>query len=107
MLEEKSGVPKIISEVDEKSSNLTREEVAVYDRQIRLWGVESQRKLRHAKVLVAGINGLGNEVCKNVILAGVDHMTILDHRQLTKDDWEVQFLAKQEDIGKNVRFFIQ
>lgn len=35
------------SQKDEKESlerNLTEEEVAVYDRQIRLWGVESQKR---------------------------------------------------------------
>ena len=36
-----------MSQKDEKESlerNLTEEEVAVYDRQIRLWGVESQKR---------------------------------------------------------------
>eukprot|EP00794_Sanderia_malayensis_P017643 gene17643-19398_t len=104
MLEEKSTVgPSENAENTSKSTDviLTKEEVDLYDRQIRLWGVESQKRLRHARILVAGLNGLGNEVCKNIILAGVDHMTILDHRELSKDDWEVQFLAKRSDIGQN------
>ena len=36
-----------MNQKDEKESlerNLTEEEVAVYDRQIRLWGVESQKR---------------------------------------------------------------
>jgi len=43
----------------------------------------------------------GNEVSKNVILAGVDHMTILDATVLSKDDAEIQFLPSSNSFGKN------
>ena len=33
-----------------KGSTLTEEEAALYDRQIRLWGLESQKHLRATKV---------------------------------------------------------
>ena len=57
----------------------SKAEAEVYDRQIRLWGVEAQRRLRSARVLVSGVCGLGAEVIKNLVLAGVKSMTILDH----------------------------
>ena len=45
---------------------LTAQEAAVYDRQIRVWGVETQRALRAARVLVCageGAEGRAREDC--------------------------------------------
>jgi len=80
---------------------LTEEETAVYDRQIRLWGVEAQQRLRKAKVLLVGLSGLGNEVCKNILLAGIQHLTILDDTVLSDEECQLQFLAPQESVGMN------
>jgi len=105
MHEEKVRLEKndrsILDENTSLTKGLTEEEFAVYDRQIRLWGVESQKRLRKSRVLICGINCLGNEVSKNVILAGVDHMTILDATVLSKDDAEIQFLPSSNSFGKN------
>ena len=62
---------------------ISEEEFAQYDRQIRLWGLEAQKRLRQAKVLVAGLGGLGSEVVKNVVLAGVKAITLLDDKDVT------------------------
>lgn len=45
---------------------------AVYDRQIRLWGHEAQSRIQNSKVLICGVSGLSAEVCKNIVLAGVN-----------------------------------
>ena len=37
---------------------ITDDEAALYDRQIRLWGVDAQRSLRSANVFVKGIGPL-------------------------------------------------
>ncbi|KAH6926366.1 hypothetical protein HPB50_017546 [Hyalomma asiaticum] len=58
---------------------LSQEEANIYDRQIRLWGLESQKRLRAVRVLVAGLNGLGAEVAKNLVLAGIKSITLLDN----------------------------
>ena len=50
---------------------------------------------------MAGMRGLGNEVAKNLVLAGVNSMTILDHEKLTKEDNVSSFLAPTNQIGKN------
>lgn len=52
------------------------------------------------------MSSLGNEVCKNVLLAGVKHMTILDDQVLTEGDFGQQFFSTKEDIGKNVRLCV-
>ena len=50
------------------------------------------------------MSSLGNEVCKNILLAGIKHLTILDDKELTKTDFDNQFFSSEEDIGKNVSF---
>jgi len=87
--------------VDTTETMLTAEEAAIYDRQIRLWGVEAQQRLRKAKILLVGMSSLGNEVCKNVLLAGVKHMTILDDATFTEKDLCQQFFSTKKDLGKN------
>ncbi|KAG0319390.1 SUMO-activating enzyme subunit 1 [Dissophora globulifera] len=77
------------------------DEAALYDRQIRLWGLEAQHRMRNASILIAGMRALSNEVCKNIILAGVGSITILEHGTVTEEDLGAQFLLRQEDLGRN------
>ncbi|KAG0378165.1 SUMO-activating enzyme subunit 1 [Mortierella sp. AD032] len=80
---------------------ITEDEAALYDRQIRLWGLEAQHRMRNASILIAGMRALSNEVCKNIILAGVGSITILEHEPVTEEDLGAQFLLRHEDIGRN------
>jgi len=64
---------------------ISEEQTAVYDRQLRLWGVQAQQRLLQSKVLVWGLEGSNVEVCKNLILAGVT-LTVRDHRTVVLDD---------------------
>lgn len=56
---------------------LTGEEEALYDRQIRLWGVEAQRKLSTSNVLLVcnPTSLLAQEIAKNLVLAGIASLT--------------------------------
>ena len=83
------------------SKAITEEEAQLYDRQIRLWGLDAQKRLRASRVLVAGIKGLGCEVVKNLVLAGINSLTMIDHENLTKEDTDSQFLAPRDKIGSN------
>jgi len=83
-----------------QSESLTREEAQIYDRQIRLWGVEAQQRLRKAKILVAGAGGLGNEVIKNILLSGIKHMTILDSQKLSHENASAQFLSPEASVDE-------
>lgn len=80
---------------------ITEDEAALYDRQIRLWGLDAQKRLRAARVLLIGIRGLGAEVAKNIVLAGVKSLTLLDHTQVTEEDACSNFLVSRDDVGKN------
>lgn len=45
---------------------ITEDEAKLYDRQIRLWGVSSQKRLRKANVVAVGLSGVGSETVKNI-----------------------------------------
>ena len=84
-----------------QTNNLSTGEAKLYDRQLRLWGVEAQQKLRTTDVLIAGMGCLGAEICKNIVLTGVRSVTLLDHRALTSLDIPGQFMAPFDAIGQN------
>ncbi|XP_072163927.1 SUMO-activating enzyme subunit 1-like [Diadema setosum] len=84
-----------------QDQQITEEEAELYDRQIRLWGLDAQKRLRASSILLVGLGGLGAEVCKNVVLAGVKSVTLMDSEVLSKNDSSSQFLASREDCGKN------
>lgn len=79
---------------------ITDEEAALYDRQIRLWGVDAQRSLRAANVFVKRIGPLGAEVCKNIVLSGVNSLTVLDTRTVEEKHVGTNFLLRTE-TGKS------
>jgi ubiquitin-like 1-activating enzyme E1 A len=60
------------------TSQLHQDATDIYDRQIRIWGMDVQRRLMDASVLVLGCTPLAAEVCKNAVLAGVGSMTLID-----------------------------
>ena len=72
---------------------LSEEQAAVYDRQLRVWGVEAQRRLGASRILVAGLTGLAAEACKNVALAGVGALVLYDDGAPAVDAAPGNFLA--------------
>ncbi|GKZ18675.1 hypothetical protein AbraIFM66951_007695 [Aspergillus brasiliensis] len=77
------------------------DEIALYDRQIRLWGVKAQEKLRSANILLITFKALANEVAKNLVLAGIGSLTIVDHEVVTEEDLGAQFFINEEHLGQN------
>lgn len=88
--------------MDNKYQAITEDEAAQYDRQIRLWGLDAQKRLRASTVLVCGLCGLGAEITKNLVLAGVKSITLLDHCSVTPIDTTSNFLAPSDSIGQNI-----
>jgi ubiquitin-like 1-activating enzyme E1 A len=82
--------------------SITADEIALYDRQIRLWGVQAQENIRAANILLVGIKGLGNEIAKNLVLAGIHSLTVADEEPVLEADLGAQFFITEDDIGKNV-----
>jgi ubiquitin-like 1-activating enzyme E1 A len=89
--------------VHRPNCHLTADEIALYDRQIRLWGVKAQEKIRTANILLVSIKALANEIAKNLVLAGIGSITLADHENVSEDDLGAQFFISDADVGKNVR----
>eukprot|EP00698_Gefionella_okellyi_P014907 TRINITY_DN4160_c0_g1_i2.p1 TRINITY_DN4160_c0_g1~~TRINITY_DN4160_c0_g1_i2.p1 ORF type:complete len:258 (+),score=67.23 TRINITY_DN4160_c0_g1_i2:28-801(+) len=83
------------------SDQLTEAEAAQYDRQIRLWGLDAQQRIRQARVLLIGIRGVNTEICKNLVLSGVGNVVIQDSLAVTMSDLSAQFFLTEADVGKN------
>ncbi|POS84603.1 hypothetical protein EPUL_003719 [Erysiphe pulchra] len=80
---------------------ISADEIALYDRQIRLWGVQAQEKIRNAKVLLIRMKALASEIAKNLVLAGIHSLTIVDHETVSESDLGAQFFISESEIGKN------
>uniref|UniRef100_A0A915EAW6 SUMO-activating enzyme subunit 1 n=1 Tax=Ditylenchus dipsaci TaxID=166011 RepID=A0A915EAW6_9BILA len=73
----------------------------LYSRQMYAMGRSAMEKLREAKVLISGIGSVGLEISKNLILAGIGHVSIHDAKVVSWNDLSAQFYVTENDIGKN------
>jgi molybdopterin/thiamine biosynthesis adenylyltransferase/rhodanese-related sulfurtransferase/molybdopterin converting factor small subunit len=80
----------------------TREELARYDRHIIIpgFGMEAQKKLKAAKVLVIGSGGLGSPVLLYLAAAGVGTIGIVDFDVVDDSNLQRQVLFGVDEIGK-------
>ncbi|EJT81958.1 hypothetical protein GGTG_01932 [Gaeumannomyces tritici R3-111a-1] len=86
-----------------QNNGISEDEIALYDRQIRLWGMQAQEKIRSANVLLITMKALANEIAKNLVLAGINSLTILDPEPVTAADFGAQFLLDEDEarVGMN------
>lgn len=83
-----------------------------YSRQIFVEeiGIEGQRKLSKAKVLIVGAGGLGSPVIQYLAAAGVGYIAVVDFDKLEIHNLNRQIIHKEKDIGKpkveNARDFV-
>ena len=87
---------------DVSTSGITDAEAEVYDRQLRVWGMKAQLKLRKSHVLVIGVDGLCTELCKTLCLAGVNSISIWDDRAIDREALSANFILNLSHLGKNV-----
>ncbi|RVD88049.1 uncharacterized protein DFL_002247 [Arthrobotrys flagrans] len=83
------------------TDEISAEEVALYDRQIRLWGMDAQARMRNAHILLVTIKALGNEIAKNLVLAGIGAITVHDAETMTQEDLGAQFFVDDGMVGLN------
>ncbi len=65
-----------------------------YSRQLLTFGVEAQRKLTTSCVLIIGLDGIGVEIAKNIVLAGVARVTLNDPTVATLQHLGNQYYAE-------------
>ncbi|KAK8921758.1 Ubiquitin-activating enzyme E1 1 [Platanthera zijinensis] len=73
----------------------------LHSRQLAVYGRETMRRLFASNVLVSGLNGLGAEIAKNIVLAGVKSVTLHDEEDVQMWDLSSNFFFSEDDIGKN------
>lgn len=82
-----------------EGEELTEQETALYDRQIRVWGADAQRRLSKSHILVCGMKGTIAEFCKNIVLAGIGSLTLMDNRVVTEEALNANFLIPPKEGG--------
>jgi ubiquitin-activating enzyme E1 len=71
----------------------------LYSRQLYVLGAEAMRRMMGASVLIVGLNGLGVEIAKNVVLGGVKSVTLHDNAPIQLADLGAQCFLREADIG--------
>jgi molybdopterin/thiamine biosynthesis adenylyltransferase/rhodanese-related sulfurtransferase len=86
---------------NKRMDTLTREEITRYARQIVLpeVGVEGQKKLKKASVLIIGAGGLGSPVALYLAAAGIGHIGIVDYDSVDKGNLHRQVLYSENTVG--------
>jgi molybdopterin/thiamine biosynthesis adenylyltransferase len=82
---------------------LSQNERERYDRQIMMtdFGEDGQEKLKRAKIVIAGIGGLGSAASIYLAAAGVGTIRIIDHDKVELSNLNRQILYGDNDIGKD------
>lgn len=61
-------------------------------------------RMRNATILVVRLRGVATEAIKNMVLAGIGKLMIVDDEVVTEEDLGAGFFFRDEDVGKNVSF---
>ncbi len=87
----------------EPAAELTKEEVARYSRHLIIpdVGVEGQKRLKNAKVLVIGAGGLGSPALLYLAAAGVGTLGIVEFDDVEESNLHRQVIHGQSDLGKS------
>ncbi len=87
----------------EPAAELTRDEVARYSRHLIIpdLGVDGQKRLKNAKVLVIGAGGLGSPALLYLAAAGVGTIGIVDFDVVDESNLQRQIIHGQSDIGRS------
>ena len=87
----------------EPATELTRDEVARYSRHLIIpdLGVDGQKRLKNARVLVIGAGGLGSPTLLYLAAAGVGTIGIVEFDVVDESNLQRQIIHGQSDVGKS------
>ncbi len=82
--------------------NLNFKELTRYDRQMMIkgWGESGQLKLKSAKIVIAGVGGLGCPAALYLTAAGIGEIKLIDNEKVELSNLNRQILHWEQDIGK-------
>ncbi|WP_222113090.1 ThiF family adenylyltransferase, partial [Gordonia paraffinivorans] len=86
----------------EPAAELSNEEVARYSRHLIIpdVGMDGQKRLKNAKVLVIGAGGLGSPTLLYLAAAGVGTIGIVEFDIVDESNLQRQVIHGQSDIGR-------
>ncbi|RKT83268.1 adenylyltransferase and sulfurtransferase [Saccharopolyspora antimicrobica] len=86
----------------EPAAELTKEEVARYSRHLIIpdVGMDGQKRLKNAKVLVVGAGGLGSPALLYLAAAGVGTLGIVEFDEVDESNLHRQVIHGQSDLGR-------
>uniref|UniRef100_A0A0N5C6Q6 ThiF domain-containing protein n=1 Tax=Strongyloides papillosus TaxID=174720 RepID=A0A0N5C6Q6_STREA len=85
------------------NNGLSKDEAELYDRQIRLWGLDAQNRLRDSSILIVGLTGLGAEVAKTLLLCGVKSICLYDNGLVKENERISNFFLESENLENKKR----
>ena len=87
----------------EPAAELTREEVQRYSRHLIIpdLGLDGQKRLKNARVLVIGAGGLGSPALLYLAAAGVGTIGIVEFDVVDESNLQRQIIHGQSDIGRS------
>jgi molybdopterin/thiamine biosynthesis adenylyltransferase len=93
------ALPPLVAPADE----LTIDEVRRYSRHLIIpdVGMDGQKRLKNARVLVIGAGGLGSPALLYLAAAGVGTLGIVDFDTVDESNLQRQIIHGQSDIGKS------
>ncbi|KAG5567042.1 hypothetical protein RHGRI_002570 [Rhododendron griersonianum] len=83
------------------NGNMQEIDEDLHSRQLAVYGRETMRRLFASNVLISGMQGLGAEIAKNLVLAGVKSVTLHDEGTVELWDLSSNFIFSENDVGKN------
>lgn len=85
------------------AAELTRDEVARYSRHLIIpdFGVDGQKRLKNARVLVIGAGGLGSPTLLYLAAAGVGTIGIVEFDVVDESNLQRQIIHGQSDVGRS------
>ena len=86
----------------EPAAELTTDEVRRYSRHLIIpdVGMQGQKRLKNAKVLVIGAGGLGSPALLYLAAAGVGTLGVIDFDEVDESNLQRQIIHGQSDVGK-------
>lgn len=72
----------------------------LYSRQLYVLGKEAMQKMSQSNILLIGLQGVGIEIAKNLILTGVAAVYLYDNDPVQISDLSTQFYLTEENLGQ-------
>ncbi|WP_067860070.1 adenylyltransferase/sulfurtransferase MoeZ [Nocardia shimofusensis] len=96
------SLSKSLPPLVEPAADLSKDEIARYSRHLIIpdVGVDGQKRLKNAKVLVIGAGGLGSPALLYLAAAGVGTLGIVEFDEVDASNLQRQVIHGQSDIGR-------